>query len=254
MLTPHPATPDAVADGVRQVVENFGWTGPVGADLPRRGHRRIHDPYGGQRRQGLDRHGRACPVQRAPGRPAGDGGQRRGRGGRGGDGLRRGPGPQGHGHPPHVRHRHRQRPVRRRRPRPQHRAGSPGAARPRRGEARVQQGQGGRGPDAGSTGPSVSRSTSPTSRCSSRPSCSSSAAASAARPQKFLPHIEGIKAEIVPAQLQNNAGIVGAAMHAAKRVAGTAVAHTGGRSRAGRRLGRRIFRTAAVRPATSAPA
>jgi polyphosphate glucokinase len=33
---------------------------------------------------------------------------------------------------------------------------------------------------------------------------------------KFLPFIEGIKAEIVPAQLQNNAGIVGAAMRAAK--------------------------------------
>ncbi|MCQ4200700.1 polyphosphate--glucose phosphotransferase [Streptomyces sp. NPDC060311] len=32
---------------------------------------------------------------------------------------------------------------------------------------------------------------------------------------KFLPRIEGIRAEIVPAQLQNNAGIVGAAMHAA---------------------------------------
>ncbi|WP_432134798.1 MULTISPECIES: polyphosphate--glucose phosphotransferase [unclassified Streptomyces] len=32
---------------------------------------------------------------------------------------------------------------------------------------------------------------------------------------KFLPHIQGIKAEIVPAQLQNNAGIVGAAMRAA---------------------------------------
>ncbi|MEV0175264.1 polyphosphate--glucose phosphotransferase [Streptomyces sp. NPDC050803] len=34
--------------------------------------------------------------------------------------------------------------------------------------------------------------------------------------QKFLPYIEGIKAEIVPAQLQNNAGIVGAAMRAVK--------------------------------------
>jgi polyphosphate glucokinase len=32
---------------------------------------------------------------------------------------------------------------------------------------------------------------------------------------KFLHFIEDIKAEIVPAQLQNNAGIVGAAMHAA---------------------------------------
>ncbi|MER5180312.1 polyphosphate--glucose phosphotransferase [Streptomyces sp. NPDC002896] len=33
--------------------------------------------------------------------------------------------------------------------------------------------------------------------------------------QKFLPLIKGIKAEIVPAELQNNAGIVGAAMRAA---------------------------------------
>lgn len=33
--------------------------------------------------------------------------------------------------------------------------------------------------------------------------------------QKFLPHIKDVRAEIVPAQLQNNAGIVGAAMHAA---------------------------------------
>ncbi|MFC7916646.1 polyphosphate--glucose phosphotransferase [Streptomyces sp. NPDC057386] len=34
--------------------------------------------------------------------------------------------------------------------------------------------------------------------------------------EKFLPHIKDIRAEIVPAQLQNNAGIVGAAMHAAE--------------------------------------
>ncbi|GGY90440.1 polyphosphate--glucose phosphotransferase [Streptomyces poonensis] len=34
VLTPHPATPDAVADGVRQVVDHFGWTGPVGATFP----------------------------------------------------------------------------------------------------------------------------------------------------------------------------------------------------------------------------
>ncbi|CAM5284993.1 Polyphosphate glucokinase OS=Streptomyces fumanus OX=67302 GN=GCM10018772_41130 PE=4 SV=1 [Streptomyces fumanus] len=33
---------------------------------------------------------------------------------------------------------------------------------------------------------------------------------------KFLPYLEDIRAEIVPAQLQNNAGIVGAAMRAAK--------------------------------------
>ncbi|WP_432057192.1 polyphosphate--glucose phosphotransferase [Streptomyces sp. bgisy022] len=34
VLTPHPATPDAVADGVREVVEHFGWTGPVGITFP----------------------------------------------------------------------------------------------------------------------------------------------------------------------------------------------------------------------------
>ncbi|MFI8384968.1 polyphosphate--glucose phosphotransferase [Streptomyces sp. NPDC085540] len=37
------------------------------------------------------------------------------------------------------------------------------------------------------------------------------------KPEKFLPLIEGVRAEIVPAKLQNNAGIVGAAM-AAKAV------------------------------------
>ncbi|NBM18341.1 polyphosphate--glucose phosphotransferase [Streptomyces sp. GC420] len=36
--------------------------------------------------------------------------------------------------------------------------------------------------------------------------------------EKFLPLVEGIRAEMVPAQLQNNAGIVGAAMAAAGRV------------------------------------
>ncbi|MGC9381153.1 polyphosphate--glucose phosphotransferase [Streptomyces sp. MH13] len=34
VLTPHPATPDGVADGVRQVVEHFGWRGPVGLTFP----------------------------------------------------------------------------------------------------------------------------------------------------------------------------------------------------------------------------
>ncbi|OKK06259.1 polyphosphate glucokinase [Streptomyces sp. CB03234] len=35
--------------------------------------------------------------------------------------------------------------------------------------------------------------------------------------EKFLPLIQGVRAEIVPAELQNNAGIVGAAMAAAAR-------------------------------------
>jgi polyphosphate glucokinase len=34
VLTPHPATPDLVADGVKEVVGHFGWTGPVGITFP----------------------------------------------------------------------------------------------------------------------------------------------------------------------------------------------------------------------------
>lgn len=34
VLTPQPATPDGVADKVQEVVEHFGWTGPVGATFP----------------------------------------------------------------------------------------------------------------------------------------------------------------------------------------------------------------------------
>ncbi|MFD3733880.1 polyphosphate--glucose phosphotransferase [Streptomyces sp. NPDC058632] len=34
VLTPQPSTPEAVADGVKQVIDHFGWTGPVGATFP----------------------------------------------------------------------------------------------------------------------------------------------------------------------------------------------------------------------------
>ncbi|MFP3988187.1 ROK family protein [Streptomyces sp. E11-3] len=34
VLTPHPATPDDVADCVREVVDHFGWSGPVGVTFP----------------------------------------------------------------------------------------------------------------------------------------------------------------------------------------------------------------------------
>ncbi|MCX4819123.1 ROK family protein [Streptomyces sp. NBC_01142] len=34
VLTPHPATPDGVAEGVAEVVGNFGWSGPVGITFP----------------------------------------------------------------------------------------------------------------------------------------------------------------------------------------------------------------------------
>ncbi|GAA2049902.1 polyphosphate--glucose phosphotransferase [Williamsia deligens] len=34
VLTPQPSTPEAVAGGIREVVDHFGWTGPVGITLP----------------------------------------------------------------------------------------------------------------------------------------------------------------------------------------------------------------------------
>jgi polyphosphate glucokinase len=34
VLTPQPSTPDAVAECVKEVVDHFGWTGPVGATFP----------------------------------------------------------------------------------------------------------------------------------------------------------------------------------------------------------------------------
>lgn len=34
VLTPHPATLDGVAEGVKQVVGHFGWSGPVGLTFP----------------------------------------------------------------------------------------------------------------------------------------------------------------------------------------------------------------------------
>ncbi|MHC0432367.1 polyphosphate--glucose phosphotransferase [Streptomyces sp. O3] len=34
VLTPHPATPDDVVDRVREVVDHFGWSGPVGVTFP----------------------------------------------------------------------------------------------------------------------------------------------------------------------------------------------------------------------------
>ncbi|MER5883433.1 polyphosphate--glucose phosphotransferase [Streptomyces sp. NPDC001941] len=34
VLTPQPATPDDVADSVAEVVRNFGWSGPVGVTFP----------------------------------------------------------------------------------------------------------------------------------------------------------------------------------------------------------------------------
>jgi polyphosphate glucokinase len=34
IATPHPATPDAVTEVVKELVQSFGWTGPIGATFP----------------------------------------------------------------------------------------------------------------------------------------------------------------------------------------------------------------------------
>ena len=49
IATPQPATPDAVAEVVRQVTQSFNWTGVAWRDLPRRGDER-HRPHRCERR------------------------------------------------------------------------------------------------------------------------------------------------------------------------------------------------------------
>ncbi|MER7742536.1 polyphosphate--glucose phosphotransferase [Streptomyces sp. NPDC096538] len=34
LLTPHPSGPDLVAEGVKQIIDHFGWTGPIGVTFP----------------------------------------------------------------------------------------------------------------------------------------------------------------------------------------------------------------------------
>ncbi|WP_026917771.1 polyphosphate--glucose phosphotransferase [Gordonia shandongensis] len=41
IATPQPATPDAVADTVAEIVDHFGWTGPVGLTVPGVVHERV---------------------------------------------------------------------------------------------------------------------------------------------------------------------------------------------------------------------
>ena len=132
-LTPHPSTPQAVADVVARLVREAGWTGELGCDVPggdqarggaeRRERGQELDRH--RRRQGLHRHHR-LRRHRAQRR-------RRGRARRGP--LRRGQGRGRRGHPAHLRHRDRQRAAAGRQAGAQHRARPPGAGRARRGEA-----------------------------------------------------------------------------------------------------------------------
>jgi len=215
VLTPHPATPDSVADGVRQVVENFGWTGPVGLTFPGvvTGGSTIRTAANVDK-DWIDTDAGALFSERLGGLPvtvvndadaAGVAEMSFGAG-RGREGtvlvLTLGTGIGSalfvdgalvpntelghlelHGHDAEKRASSKARED-------EDLTWEHWARRVQKYLAHVEMLF---SPELFIIGGGVSR-----------------------KSQKFLPHIEGIKAEIVPAQLQNNAGIVGAAMHAAK--------------------------------------
>ena len=65
LLTPEPATPEAVAATVASVARHFEWDGPDRVHVPRRGEGRPR-PHRGQPRQGLDRPRRRRPASATP--------------------------------------------------------------------------------------------------------------------------------------------------------------------------------------------
>ena len=69
---------------------------------------------------------------------------------------------------------------------------------------------------AGSTGPAVSPSTSATWRVCVSPGLFIIGGGISRKADKFLPLLGGVRARIVPAAMHNDAGIVGAAMAAAR--------------------------------------
>ncbi|EGX56310.1 polyphosphate glucokinase [Streptomyces zinciresistens K42] len=214
VLTPHPATPDGVADGVREVVEHFGWTGPVGLTFPGvvTGGSTIRTAANVDK-SWVDTDARALFSERLGGHPVtvvndadaagvaemhfGAGRDRKGTvilltfgTGIGSalfvDGALVPNTELGHlelhGHDAEKRASSKARED-------EELTWEHWAHRVRKYLAHVEMLF---SPELFIIGGGVSR-----------------------KAQKFLPYIEGVKAEIVPAQLQNNAGIVGAAMHAA---------------------------------------
>lgn len=216
VLTPHPATPDGVADGVKQVVEHYGWTGPVGLTFPGvvTGGSTIRTAANVDK-SWIDTDARALFSERLGGHPvtvvndadaAGVAEMRfgAGRDRRGtvilltfGTGIGSALFTDGalvpntelghlelHGHDAEKR-------ASSKAKEDEDLSWEHWAHRVQKYLAHVEMLF---SPELFIIGGGVSR-----------------------KAHKFLPHIEGIKAEIVPAQLQNNAGIVGAAMHAAEQ-------------------------------------
>ncbi len=158
ILTPHPATPDAVTEVVARAGEVLRLDRTHRCHVPRGGEGRRR-PHRGQRRPGVDRHRRRRQVLEGD-RRRGHGRERRRRRGRGGDDVRRGQGsPRARDHD-HARYRDRQRAVHGRRARAQHRARSPQDGQARRRAPRGRQRARGRTTCRGRTGRSASTSTS----------------------------------------------------------------------------------------------
>ena len=209
--TPQPATPEAVAEAVAEVAQplRLAWTHRLHLSGRRPAR---HRPHRRQRGRLLDRRGRRHTVRTHHRLPRPRPQRRRRRRPRRND-VRRRQAPQRRRHDAHLRHRHRFRHLRGRSPPAQHRARPPADSRQRRRASRRLTHSRGRGPlleEVGQTRRRVSRTIWSS---SSRPICSSSAAASARSTTSSFPYLS-TRADIVPAQLLNEAGIIGAAMAA----------------------------------------
>ena len=210
-LTPNPSTPEAVAEVVARLVKEAEWTGELGATFPAVIKNGVAKSAANVDKSWIETdvdkvftditH---CDVTVLNDADAAGIAEAR-------FGAARGVGRRGH--PAHLRHRHRQRAAAGRPAGAQHRARPPRAGRARRGEEGVLGGEGQRGPVAGSSGPSG---------CSDylrhveklfTPDLFVLGGGVSKNADKWVPLLD-VRTPVKPAQLLNNAGIVGAAMAA----------------------------------------
>ncbi len=135
ILTPHPATPEAVASVVAEIAKHFDWTGHIGATFPAvvtggvvRTAANVDKAWIGTNAAETFAGATRAPVTVL--NDADAAGYRR-------DGVRRRQGTRRHGDRRHARHRHRQCSVQPGAPRTEHRARPPPGAREGSRAARV---------------------------------------------------------------------------------------------------------------------
>ena len=210
LATPQPATPDAVEDVVRDLVKNFSWTGPAGITFPGVVTNGVIQTAANVDQSWIDSPTPVKPFGASSDLPvtvindadaAGVAEMRFGAGA----GERR------HGAAADPRHRDRQRAVHRRHARAEHRVRPHRDPRQGRGEAGVRARPGGARAELGRLG-RPGRRVPGTDGSAPGPRSLIIGGGVSKKADKFLPLLAGLRAKVVPAELQNDAGIVGAAL------------------------------------------